>query len=118
MIGDCDPSLADAVELLRWQGRAARFEERLWATHHERLTTRFEDEVASTAYSHGILSDLFDGLPEASRTRFLTAPETAYRLLYAKGDLRFYMGALCAEARLVDERAATPANVWTALGDW
>jgi hypothetical protein len=118
MIADCDERLADSVDLLSWHGRTAAFEEELLATHHQRLAARFDAEVTRGGGVARMIAGLFDELPEPSRARFLLAPETAFRLLYAGGDLRFLMGALCAEARLLDEGAAAPANVWTALGDW
>jgi HEXXH motif-containing protein len=107
----------DLVELLTWRGDGAA-EARILDAHRERLAAAF-DAVARGGWDrHGLLAGQFRALPEASRERFLTAPETACRLFFVSGDVKFLLAALCAEARLLDERATLPADVWTAVGDW
>jgi hypothetical protein len=104
----------DLLEVLQWSGPGT-IEAELWAVHEARLVERFE--VVRRSDRYGILGALYDGLPPASRTRFLTAPETAFRLFFAPNDTRFLIAALCAEARLVGDRSS-PGGTWTASGDW
>ncbi len=105
----------DVLEILRWNGPGS-FEANLWSLHEARLHEAFES--VRRADRHGVLGALYDSLPPASRTRFLTAPETARRVFFAPSDVMFLLGALCAEARLLGDRSSLPRSVWTATGDW
>jgi hypothetical protein len=106
---------ADVLEILQWKGPGS-VEANLWSIHEARLVEAFES--VRRAERHGILGALYDSLPPGSRTRFLTAPETARRLFFAPCDVMFLLGALCAEARLLGDRSSLPRSVWTATGDW
>jgi HEXXH motif-containing protein len=109
--------MAEVLEILQWRGRTS-LEDELWSTHRSRLEGAFDDVTRGPLDRHGILAGLFADLPESSRLRFLTGPETACRLFLAKRDVQFLLGALLAEARLADDGFALPASVWTATGDW
>ncbi len=109
--------IGDILEILQWNGDGA-CEERILARHRERLATAFAEVARGSWDRYGLLAGQFADLPEASRERFLTAPETVCHLLFSTGATKFLLGALCAEARLLDDRAPLPANVWTAVGDW
>jgi HEXXH motif-containing protein len=111
-----DPGTLDLLEILGWNGSGA-IEEQLWRAYSDMLAAAFE----STQRLHvagSLLGELFGALPERNRTRFLTAPETGWRLLVENYDVKFLISSLFAEARLAGSQAALPAGTWTATGDW
>lgn len=109
--------IADILEILQWNGNGA-CEARYLATHRDRLADAFAQVARGGWDRYGLLAGQFADLPEASRDRFLTAPETVCHLLLSTGDVKFLLGALCAEARLLDDKTRLPTSVWTAAGDW
>lgn len=109
----------DAVlDALSWKG-ATRFYEALDRGYLDRLSTRFDATIAAFVKA-GVgarLAARARALSDEGRSRLVTAPESARRLLReAPTDLVFFHGAVLAELRRAGLDDAEE-SAWTALGD-
>jgi len=115
------PSLLFAVPgVLSWIDASA-LHRHLQHRHLELLRERFETMLAQFIRA-GIgtrLQALTTDLPDEGRSRVLSAPESARRLLYEPfTDLRFFLTSVLAEHRRLDADVVLREPVWCALGDW
>ncbi|HKR52607.1 MAG TPA: HEXXH motif-containing putative peptide modification protein [Pseudonocardiaceae bacterium] len=111
--------LGACPEVLSWQ-ESTLLHSSLLISHRDFLRTRFERALAAFVKA-GVgdrLARLSDALPTHALDRLITAPDSAWRLVYGREkDLLFFVESVQAEHYRTGGAGSIRRGVWTALGD-